>query len=134
MRLVCERVTLAWPWQTTAVTTRLRKIDHITRAWRISHSFRVPGVLRSAQPILKVALLDSAINFYSLFRWVRSFELWGRRTEGVVVTNDCGMKCRADCGLLRTRSQEVFTAELLAGQASREKGTCNIHHRSTIAD
>jgi len=44
------------------------------------------------------------------------------------------MKCRADCGLLKTGSQEVFTAELLAGQASREKGTCNIHHRSTIAD
>ncbi len=74
-------------------------------------AFRTPSespvCLRSAHPILKVALrvrLSASIHF----SWVRSFELWGRRTEGVVVTNDCGMKCRADCGLLRTGSQEVL--------------------------
>jgi hypothetical protein len=32
----------------------------------------------------------------------------GRRTVGVVITNDCGMKRRADCGLLRVESQEVL--------------------------
>ena len=44
------------------------------------------------------------------------------------------MKCRADCGLLKTGSQEVFTAELLASKERRERGTCNLHHRSTIGD
>src|SRR5439155_21905374 len=68
----------------------------------------------------------------SEFFHLGSFELWGRRTEGVVVTNDCGMKCRADCGALRTGSQAVSWQNFLAWKGSKERVTCNIHHPSSI--
>ena len=65
---------------------------------------------------LKLRQWTRLINFYFTFP-MGSFELWGRRTEGVVVTNDCGMKCRADCGLLRTGSQEVLPVVLPVGSS-----------------
>jgi hypothetical protein len=64
---------------------RLRKIDHTNRACRISHSFRVRDIGRCAFPNCRTrsrCAVGSAINFYSLFRWVRSLAL-GPRLRGV---------------------------------------------------